>query len=210
MFISLLLTEPLLFSRVVLILLISVSLHELAHGFAALSQGDDTPVLTGHMTANPAVHLGWPSIIMLCLAGIVWGQMPVNPQKFRSQKWGSILVAASGPLVNLGLALFAIAVLALVTAQGLDHIISLTFFFLIARINLVLFLFNLLPIPPLDGFHVLSEIIPSFKPLKDSPFGMAVLMIIFVTGVSSVLFDGANAVIQALLNVINVGMLATN
>ncbi len=84
-------------------MIISVTLHELAHGFAALSQGDDTPRQTGHMTLNPIVHMGWESIIFLAIGGISWGQMPVNPRKFRSAKWGNILVSSESALVVLDL-----------------------------------------------------------------------------------------------------------
>ncbi|MFB2978288.1 hypothetical protein [Microseira sp. BLCC-F43] len=100
MFIQSIRTNTLGFFRIVLILILSVSLHELAHGFAALTQGDDPPKKTGHMTVNPFVHMGWESIIFLCIGGICWGEMPVNPAKFRSAKWGNILVSAAGPLLN--------------------------------------------------------------------------------------------------------------
>lgn len=65
----------------------SIVIHELAHGFAAISQGDRTPISQGHITLNPVVHMGWPSLIFLVIAGIAWGQMPVNPSKFRYPKW---------------------------------------------------------------------------------------------------------------------------
>ncbi len=206
MLINFLVENPLLYFRIIVIVIISVCLHELAHGFAAINQGDDTPIRKGHMTPNPVIHMGWPSLIILCFAGIAWGQMPVNPEKFRSQKWGSILVSAAGPLLNLGLAFLAIAALALVSQQNLQNVISLTFFLLIARFNLVLFLFNLLPIPPLDGFHVISECLPSLKPLKNSPLGMAALMILFVTGASSALFTFSDTIVQALLDATNSGL----
>lgn len=196
MFIETLAINPLLFFRIVLILIISVSLHELAHGWAALSQGDDTPKKTGHMTVNPVVHMGWESIIFLCLGGICWGRMPVNPSKFRSPKWGNILVSAAGPLLNLGLAFLFIMLLRLSSSPPLDGILSYQFLYLGASINLSLFIFNLLPIPPLDGFHVFSEIFPALKPLKDSPFGCFALMIIFISpGFSEGLYAISNLAI---------------
>jgi Zn-dependent protease len=197
MFISRLATEPILFLRIVLILIISISLHELAHGWAALSQGDDTPKTTGHMTLNPIVHMGWESLIFLCISGMCWGQMPVNPSKFRSAKLGNILVSAAGPLLNLSLAALFIILLKLSSSPPMDGILSYQFLYLAASINLSLFIFNLLPIPPLDGFHVFSEIFPALKPLKDSPFGFFALMIIFMTpGFSSGLYALSNLVIE--------------
>ena len=196
MFIETLATNPLLFFRIVLILILSVSLHELAHGFAALSQGDDTPKKTGHMTLNPVVHMGWESIIFLCIGGMCWVQMPVNPSKFRSPKWGNILVSAAGPLLNLGLAFLFIILLRLSSSPPINGILSYQFLYLGASINLSLFIFNLLPIPPLDGFHVFSEFFPALKPLKDSPFGFFALMIIFISpGFSEGLYAISNVVI---------------
>ncbi|MDP7006011.1 MAG: hypothetical protein QF718_07365, partial [Phycisphaerales bacterium] len=61
----------------------SITLHELAHGWAAIWEGDDTPRVTGHMSANPIVHMGLPSLILFLILGIAWGMMPVNPYRFR-------------------------------------------------------------------------------------------------------------------------------
>ncbi len=185
MLIEQLTTNPVLFFRIIVIIIASVCLHELAHGLAAISQGDDTPRKTGHMTLNPVVHMGWYSIIFLCLGGICWGAMPVNPSKFRSPKWGNILVSAAGPLLNLVLGLLFIALIKVSSIHPLAGIFSFEFLYLGARINLMLFLFNLLPIPPLDGFHVFSEFFPSLKPLEDSSYGLVALMIIFSTGLTS-------------------------
>jgi Zn-dependent protease len=185
MLIEQLTTNPVLFFRIIVIIIASVCLHELAHGLAAISQGDDTPRKTGHMTLNPVVHMGWYSIIFLCLGGICWGAMPVNPSKFRSPKWGNILVSAAGPLLNLVLGLLFIALIKLSSSHPQAGFLSFEFLYLGARINLMLFLFNLLPIPPLDGFHVLSEFFPSLKPLEDSSYGLVALMIIFSTGLTS-------------------------
>lgn len=198
MFIDYLRTNPVFFFQIVAILITSVTLHELAHGWAALSQGDDTPHISGHMTPNPIVHLGWPSIVFLCLAGIVWGQMPVNPSKFRHPKWSSIIVSAAGPLMNLGLALGAILLMQLMSSGLIIDIISTDFLYMAALYNLVLCFFNFLPIPPLDGFTVCSELFPSLKPLRNSSFGMVAFMILFMSGVSSYLFVAARFIVRAL------------
>lgn len=81
----------------------SITLHELAHGWAALRQGDSTPVEAGHMTLNPVVHMGKVGLIMFAVAGIAFGMMPVDPSRFRSRH-GDASVAAAGPAVNLVLA----------------------------------------------------------------------------------------------------------
>ena len=194
-----LLTDPIFFFRIVAILIISVCLHELAHGWAAISQGDDTPIRTGHMTLNPVVHMGWESIIYLCLVGIVWGSMPVNPARFRNPVLGNILVSAAGPLLNLGLAILCIIILAISAHHSDAGILSGQFFWLAARINLILFMFNLLPIPPLDGFHICSELIPALKPLQYSQFGLFAFVVIYTTGFSAGLSKLADVAIYAAL-----------
>jgi Zn-dependent protease len=196
MFINTLISNPIYFLRIVVIIIISITVHELAHGVAALKQGDDTPRKTGHMTLNPVVHMGWESIIFLCVAGIAWGQMPVCPAKFRSPKFGNILVSASGPLANLALGILSIVLL--VISQHIK-VISPEFFYLAAQTNLVLFLFNLLPIPPLDGFHIFAEFFPEFKLLNDCRFGLFTLMILsLIPDLGSELYAIAGLIIKTL------------
>jgi Zn-dependent protease len=173
-------SEPILFIRVILIVIISISLHELAHGFVALSQGDDTPLKSGHLTLNPIVHMGWSSIIFLCLVGISWGSMPIKASKFRYPRLSDILVSAAGPLVNLLLGFLCLIIIKPIAAHNLQEIISIKFFTLAAHINFSLFLLNLLPIPPLDGFHVYSQIFPVLKRLEETQFGIFALMLLFI------------------------------
>ena len=197
MFLTTLATDPIFFFRYILIIIISISLHELAHGFAAISQGDDTPEITGHITLNPVVHMGVESIIFLCIAGISWGQMPVNPYKFRNGRFSDILVSAAGPLSNLALGFIFIALLLVFFNSGL---LSNEFLYLAARINLTLFLFNMLPIPPLDGFSIFSNIFPGLRELQGSPIGMFGLIIIFlIPGFSGALIGIADSIIRGLL-----------
>lgn len=180
MFLTTFLSNPVLFFRIVLILIISITLHELAHGITALSQGDDTPSTTGHMTLNPVVHMGIESIMFLCLTGIAWGQMPINPNNFRSPSLSNLLVAAAGPFSNLVMALAAIILLKASSNQSENLLISCEFFNLFAQINLTLFLFNLIPIPPLDGFHVVSAVFPELKKLTDTNLSYFALTLIFL------------------------------
>jgi Zn-dependent protease len=148
------------------------------------------------MTLNPVVHMGWYSIIFLCIGGICWGAMPVNPSKFRSPKWGNILVSAAGPLLNLALGILFLILIKLSSSLPFGEMLSLQFLVLGARINLILFLFNLLPIPPLDGFHVCSEFFPSLKPLENSPYGLLALMIIFSGGLTLGLATAADQIMR--------------
>ena len=199
MFLEYLFKDPVFYIRVVAVLLISISLHELGHGMAAISQGDDTPVVKGHITMNPIVHMGVHSIFFLLFAGMAWGQMPVNPSKFRNPKWGNILVSAAGPLTNVALAMLAVVIINLALYFSWNRIISLEFFRIIAIFNFALCLFNLIPIPPLDGYHVASELIPEMKALGRSQIGLALFMILFISGAGSQLFILAAFITDSLI-----------
>ncbi len=199
MFIKTLFEDPFLYLRIVVIVMFSIILHELGHGWAAMSQGDDTPKTNGHLTFDPLVHMGTVSIIFLFLAGIAWGQMPVNPRKFRWGKWGDIFVSAAGPMMNLLLGLLGIIVLKIIFISPLHQIISDKFFYLIAELNLALFMFNLLPVPPLDGFHILSQLFPTLQGLEKEPLGQFLFVILFMSGASGYLFKIADWLINLLV-----------
>ncbi len=200
MFLETIFQDPVLFFRIILVLIVSITLHELAHGWAAMGQGDDTPQKEGHITLNPVVHMGVPSLIFLCLAGIAWGQMPVNPRNFRHPKWSNVIVSAAGPLMNLAIALFCIGLLKLSNETFLRQVLSSQFLYIAALYNLALMLFNFLPIPPLDGFHVASEFFPGLKPLQGSPWGYAILMVLFISPVfGRSLWTASALVLQAIL-----------
>ena len=183
MFIESLIHEPIFFLRVVAIVIISICLHELGHGFTAMSQGDDTPRKSGHLTLNPLVHMGWTSIIFLCLAGISWGTMPVNVSKFRHPKWSNILVSAAGPMTNLILGLIFLIMMKLIDIYDSNGLISLDFLYMAANINLRLCLFNLVPIPPLDGFHIYSEFFPNLRRLAGTEYARFAFMLLFLVPV---------------------------
>lgn len=199
MFINTLFSNPIFYLRVIVILIISISLHELGHGIAALSQGDDTPRRSGHMTINPVVHMGVHSIFFLAFAGIAWGQMPVNPSKFRDPKWGNILVSAAGPLTNIVLGITAMLIINLTLYFRWNQIVSLEFFYLIAKFNFALCLFNLIPIPPLDGFQIAGELFPGIQQLGRSQVGLALFMILFISGAGGQLFKLADLIVKALV-----------
>ena len=192
MFFQYLFLDPLYFFRFIVIVVISVTLHELGHGWAAIAQGDDTPVKTGHMTANPVIHMGWQSLLLLCFLGMAWGQMPVNPDRFRNARWGEVIVAAAGPMTNMAVAIISILFLCISAQSPVSNLVSSEFFFMLASVNFGLCLFNFLPIPPLDGFYVASEFFPSLKPLQYGQIGYALLMILFVTGASQFIWVAAN------------------
>jgi Zn-dependent protease len=174
----------------------SITLHELTHGWAAIWQGDDTPRRLGHMNMNPLVHMGPMSLVMFGLVGIAWGLMPVDPGRFRWKRRGWIVVAAAGPFMNLLLAIVSAILLALWIKLGpshlpvYDHLI--TFLFVGGLLNVGLMLFNLLPVPPLDGSAILSGISSRWYRLMhqtNAPMiGMFVVLALMMSGTTSVIW----------------------
>ncbi len=157
----------------ILIILFSVVIHEVAHGYAALALGDRTAKYAGRLTLNPVSHLDpFGSILLPALLAffqmpiIGWAKpVPYNPHNLKNQKWGPAIVGAAGPAANLSLALaFGLFVRFVPTLQnnmtGTFLFNFLTIASTIAVLNLVLALFNLVPIPPLDGSKVLFALLP--------------------------------------------------
>lgn len=162
----------------------SIVLHELAHGWAAIKLGDDTPTRTGHMTWNPLIHMGGMSLIVFAIIGIAWGQMPVNPARLRG-RYGESLVALAGPAMNIALALVAIILAAVWGgyAQSIPDPLwqnLLLFFKAGAFLNVSLAVFNLLPVPPLDGSRILAGVSTSYRRLMDHPNAPIISMILLV------------------------------
>jgi Zn-dependent protease len=149
------------------VLIISVVLHEMAHGYAALSQGDKTAWYAGRLTFNPLKHLDiWgsviiPLILVVTNAGFIIGwakPVPYNPNNLKNPIWGKVWVAVAGVLTNLAVAL----IFGLLIRFGSFSGITLELFQIVVLINIILAVFNLVPIPPLDG----SKIILAFLPEK--------------------------------------------
>jgi len=137
----------------------SITLHELAHGWAALWEGDGTPRELGHMTGNPLVHMGGMSLLLFAVLGIAFGLMPVTPSRFRHGYVGRIVVSAAGPVMNLLLFLIFAVALGLMERFGASGPVAdnvSMFLNFGAMLNVVLVVLNLLPLPPLDGWGILE------------------------------------------------------
>jgi Zn-dependent protease len=165
--------SPVLLASWVFWVLLSVMLHELAHGWVALWQGDDTPRASGHMNFSPLTHMGGTSLIFFVLVGFAWGQMPVSPWRFRMGRMGDVLVSAAGPAMNVLLALVALTGLGIWARHGpagsTIHDNLQLFLLTGGWLNLFLALFNMLPVPPLDGGTVLAGLVPPLRPLLEGP-----------------------------------------
>ncbi len=158
-------SDPTIFVFSIIILFMSVIIHEVSHGFAAGLQGDPTAKLAGRLTLNPLAHIDPIGSIVVpiitSLGGFPFGwakPVPFNPYNLRSQRWGELIVAIAGPLSNILLAL----VFGLIIRFG-GHTLPVPFLslsFAIVFINFSLAIFNLIPIPPLDGSKVLFAFLP--------------------------------------------------
>lgn len=161
-------------------IVVSIVLHELAHGWMAIRCGDDTPRLMGHMTLDPIKHMGLYSLVALAVCGITWGAMPVNVENLR-RRHDDALVALAGPLTNVLLAVLclvgSILTKMLLTGNAMDY--ASIVFFLGLVLNATLAAFNMLPVPPLDGSKVLASFVPAYRDFIYTP-GAAIVGLVFV------------------------------
>ena len=143
-------------------ILLAISIHEFSHGFVAVKLGDDTPRIQGRMTLNPLKHIDPLGFMCLLLVGFGWAKpVMINSRNFKNPRRDDLLVSIAGPASNLIMALIFVILMKLadmflpvtMTTQVVWAVLSGT-----VQINLVLMVFNLLPIPPLDGHHILGSI----------------------------------------------------
>lgn len=147
-------------------IVIGLSLHEFAHAVVAYKLGDPTPKMQGRVTINPLAHIDWMGLAALFFCGFGWGQpVQINPFNFRHRRRDELCVALAGVVMNLLLAILFTIVLKVVTmatgnyamTAGMGQIIWYIIYYTI-QINLVLMVFNLIPVPPLDGFNIIAQI----------------------------------------------------
>jgi Zn-dependent protease len=176
----------------------SIVLHELAHGYSSYHLGDPTAWKAGRLTFNPVRHIDpfmsvlLPLVLALGSHGaFIFGgakPVPINPYLYYDVRSGMFLSAGSGPLTNLTLAtVFALLMKLSLALKGGEGSLNAEFFSACMVLNLVLALFNLLPIPPLDGSHMLSAVLPrhiseAYERLR--PFGLMLLLVLLVVPVT--------------------------
>lgn len=186
-------SRPFFFATIISVV-ISITLHELAHGWAAIRLGDDTPIRTGHMTGNPLVHMGPFSLVALFLVGIAWGQMPIDPTRLRG-RYAEAWVAFAGPATNFLLSIAALTGLGLWLRyggppDGQVQTNAMLFLSALGRINAILGVFNLFPVPPLDGSHILANLHRGYARFIGDPAhqGIMILAFIFMFSIAGVIF----------------------
>jgi Zn-dependent protease len=161
--------QYMLFVLIAFALIFSLTFHEFGHGKVASLIGDDTAERAGRLTLNPIPHIDPLGLLMVLLIGIGFAKpVPADPRKFNT-RWGILLVAAAGPAMNLLLAVVTINLYAIGLKSGFEFFqsqLAFTFFTYLALINMLLMLFNLLPIGPLDGSYILPYALPRELALK--------------------------------------------
>lgn len=144
------------------VFMISLTIHEFAHAYAAHKMGDDTAKLAGRMTLNPFKHLNFSGFIFFMLLGVGWAKpVPINPLNFKKYKTGTRWVSVSGVLANFLLGLISAIISAILFATvglevaAMEYVYTILLY--IMMVNSFLALFNILPIPPLDGFNFVAS-----------------------------------------------------
>lgn len=176
-----------------------LTIHETCHGLAAYALGDPTAKRAHRLSLNPLRHIDWLGLLMMVVAGFGWAKpVPVNPNYFKKPKQGMAVTALAGPVSNL-----LLAILLLLIARGVYIRAALTgsfsatwFAFLLdtASLSVGLGLFNLVPIPPLDGSKVLAVLLPDRAYdwlMHYERFGMLVLVMVISVGIGSNALDNA-------------------
>lgn len=195
-FIQRLFDDPRSFFMLTFIVVFSVCLHEYSHAQVALWMGDSTAANQGHLTLNPLKQMGFFSILMLLILGFAWGAVPVNPARMKN-KYGRLLTSFAGPAVNL--ILFALAWIFFgitCNLQNAPHS-AMIFLGLFGLMNFVLFVFNMLPVPGLDGWNICTWFFPKLAMPNSEVVKGAMVILIFVAFMFvSYLFQFAQSVMQ--------------
>ncbi len=161
---SLLFQQPLLFVAWLVAFLIALSVHEFSHAAIANWLGDPTAKRMGRLTLNPAAHVDPIGLLAVILIGFGWGKpVPYNPYNLKWPKWGPVAVAAAGPFSNLILAAISVIVAANLSSILDQNNLLLLFLVVSAQLNIALLVFNLIPLPPLDGSKALLALLSSPK-----------------------------------------------
>ncbi len=194
--------------------LICITLHELSHGLVAYKLGDDTAKMRGRLTLNPLKHLDITGLLMLLVFHVGWAKpVPINMYKFKNPKRGMAITALAGPGSNVLIAvvfmfLFGAAYIPLCASEAGVYILGMLQ--MTAFISLGLAIFNLIPVPPLDGSKVLFSLISDeayVKLMRYERYGMIVMVALMATGILGRPLSAAiDAVYQALVPVANWGM----
>lgn len=193
-------------------LLISLSIHEFAHAWVAYKQGDISQKIRGRLTLDPFKHIDPIGFLCIVLCGVGWGRpVMVDDRNFKNSRKGTMLTALAGPVSNLLLAVLLTLVLKILMMLGVfDNIVAnsigtifLQMFLYTIEFNIVFGIFNLIPLPPLDGSKVLAYFLPqSLRGIMYTleRYSFIIILIIFCTNITSYIITPAYNAILNLLN----------
>jgi Zn-dependent protease len=186
---------------VAITLIIALTFHELSHAYVAYRFGDMTAKNQGRLTLNPLKHLDPLGTILIFIAGFGWARpVPVNRFYFKKPRLAGVLVSVAGPLSNLILTALAFLIWYALMKAGITASLPtafVDFFNLFIQLNIVLFVFNLLPFPPLDGYRIIEDLVPNRTRAKMTQYesygALIFLILVFIPSLS-------NYTIQPLFN----------
>jgi len=198
---SFLIRNPIEFILLFFPLLYSVIFHELAHGLVASWFGDNTAKYAGRLSLNPLNHLDPIGTLMLFLVGFGWAKpVPVDYYRLKNTRFGFIAVSLAGCITNIILA--AIAIFLLQFGIIANSLVFSQILVIVAKINIILGAFNLIPIPPLDGSKVLMAFLPEsakMKLVKIEPYGFFIIIFLLFTGMMNPVIDFMQRIIYGFI-----------
>jgi len=199
-------------------ILIGFTFHEYAHAYTSARFGDPTPESQGRLTINPLAHIDVWGLLLIIFAGFGWAKpVQTNPSYYRGDvKKKDMIVSMAGPMTNLVIAIIVCIIILVISRLELlgtlDGAMASTvadILYNAAWINCVLFIFNLIPIPPLDGFHILSDLMPESSRniiFTMDRYGYIILMVFILSPFSDVIIgNGARMVLRAILILLGMG-----
>lgn len=185
---DILFSNPLVFVLLILALIISITVHEFAHAYAAFKLGDPTAKSLGRLTINPVSHVDPLGLLFLVLAGFGWGRpVPFDPFYLKNPKRDAAIISFAGPLSNFILAtIFSTIFFMLPQIVGFSIVRALIYY--IVLYNVILGVFNLIPVAPLDGFKIVYGLLPmrwavSWQQME--PYGVLLLLLLIFTDSTS-------------------------
>lgn len=173
-------------------LIAAMTIHEYSHARAAVAMGDPTPRYLGRLTLNPIPHIDPIGLLLLFVAGFGWAKpVPINPRNFRDGRKGVLIVSLAGAGANIALGFVAFFFLALLTNLNLIGEVWQKTLYQLYRYNLMFAVFNMVPIPPLDGSKVLMSLLPgrlAYQYQKLEPYGNYILIaLVMIPGLLSII-----------------------